>query len=169
MRLVAFFLFVIACSAELKVSIDSTGAYNITVNDKVWLRSSRVAIYVDNRWYSTEDNSLPLAGIAEAQGTDPYLGTWNETTITYNLVRNQSTTPITAHIRDFTIGSFLNFYLDTGNLSLTNSLLLDIDQIRTAFPSFLIEKIDDNDQRGYFTFEGQIEFACRVSSNDIFI
>ena len=157
MRLIVFLFFVIACSADVRVIIDSTGAYNITVNNQVWLRSSRVAIYADNRWYSTEDNSLPLAGITEAQGSDPYLGAWNETRITYNLVRTPTTTPVVAHIRQWSMGSAFTFHLETGNLSLTNQITLDYEQVRTAFPSFVIEKIDTNDQRGYFTFGGKVE------------
>lgn len=169
MRFVVFFLFfVVACSADTSISIDSTGAFNITVNNKVWLRSSRTAIYVDDRWYSTENNTLPLVSIAQAQGTDPYLGLWNETVITYNLVRNQSTTPIITHIREWDVGSFITFHMETGDQELTNKLLLDVDQIRTVFPSFYIEKTDADDQRGYFTFEGQFEFSRSIFSNNLF-
>ena len=156
MRLVVLLLFIVACSADVRISIDSTGAYNISVNNQVWLRSSRTAIYVDNRWYSTENNSLSLANIAEGQGTDPYLGAWNETAISYNLVRNQSTTLVTTRIRQWTAGSAFTFYFETGNQELNNQVALDFEQIRTVFPSFRIEKMDANDQRGYFTFGGNL-------------
>ncbi len=39
-----------------------------------------------------------------------------------------------------------------------NTILFNIDHVRTVFPSFHIKKIDKNDQRGYFTFEGNILF-----------
>ena len=157
MRLLLLLLLVVACSCDIRVSVDQTGAYNITINNKVWLRSSRTAIYVDDRWYSTENNSLPLVSITEAQGTDPFLGNWNETIVTYNLVRNQTTTPIVAHIRDWSIASAVTFHLETGNVALTSRLALDYEQIRTVFPSFGIESFDAGDQRGYFTIGGEKE------------
>ena len=154
MRLLVFLLLVVACSCDIRVSVDQTGAYNITINHQLWLRSSRTAIYVDDRWYSTENNSLPLVSITQAQGTDPYLGNWNETIVTYNLVRNQTTTPITAHIREWSIASAVTFHLETGNVALTSRLALDFDQIRTVFPSFRIEKLDASDERGFISLAG---------------
>jgi hypothetical protein len=157
MRLVVFLLLVVACWCDIRVSVDQTGAYNISVNNQLWLRSSRTAIYVDDRWYSTENNSLPLVSITEAQGTDPNLGNWNETKVTYNLVRSQTTTPIVAHIRQWTAASAFTFHLETGDADLTSRISLDFDRIRTVFPSFRIEKIDANDDRGYFTLAGNKE------------
>jgi hypothetical protein len=162
MRLLLLLLLVVACSCDIRVSIDQTGAYNITINNKLWLRSSRTAIYVDDRWYSTENNSLPLVSITEAQGTDPYLGNWNETRVTYNLVRNQTTTPIVAHIRDWSIASAVTFHLETGDVALTSRLALDFDQVRTVFPSFRIEKFDVGDERGYITIAGEQQPFSKV-------
>ena len=51
-----------------------------------------------------------------------------------------------------------NFHLETGDTVLKNTISLDMEQVRTVFPSFHIEKIDTNDNRGYFTFGGEIEF-----------
>ncbi|CAF5179270.1 unnamed protein product, partial [Rotaria sp. Silwood1] len=31
-----------------------------------------------------------------------------------------------------------------------------MDHVRTVFPSFCIEQMDQNDQRGYFTFEEEM-------------
>jgi len=158
MRLVVFLLLIVGCWCDISVVIHQNGAYNITVNNQLWLRSSRTAIYVDDRWYSTENNSLPLISITTAQGTDPILGAWNETKLTHNLVRNQTTTSIVAHIRQWNIVPALMFHLETGDTPLTNKIPLDMEEIRTVFPSFYIEKIDVTDQRGYFTVGGEIQF-----------
>jgi hypothetical protein len=163
MRLIVFLLLVVACWGDVRVSVDQTGAYNISVNNQLWLRSSRTAIYVDDRWYSTEiNNSLPLISITEAQGTDPNLGSWNETRLTYSLVRNQTTTPVIAQIRQWSSASAFTFHLDIGDVALTNNIALDFEQVRTVFPSFYIEKTDANDQRGYFTFGGEKKFFSIV-------
>ena len=155
MRLLVFLLLIVACWCDVRISVDQTGAYNITVNNQLWLRSSRTAIYADDRWYSTETNSLPIVSIVEAQGTDPYLGSWNETRITYNLVRNQTTTQPIASIRQWSAAPAFTFHFDVGDIALTNKIALDFEQIRTVYPSFNIEKTDANDQRGYFTFGGE--------------
>ena len=42
---------------------------------------------------------------------------------------------------------------------MTNTVPLDMDHVRTVFPSFYIEQMDENDQRGYFTFEGEFIFV----------
>jgi hypothetical protein len=158
MRLVVFLLLIAGCWCDISVVIDQKGAYNITVNNQLWLRSSRTAIFVDDRWYSTENNSLPLISITTAQGTDRYLGSWNETKLTYNLIRNQTTTSVVAHIRQWSIVQAITFHLETGDIALTNKIALDMEQVRTVFPSFYIEKIDATDQRGYFTVGGEIQF-----------
>jgi hypothetical protein len=157
MRLVVFLLLIAGCWCDISVVIDQNGSYNITVNNQLWLRSSRTAIYVDDRWYSTENNSLPLISITTAQGTDPILGAWNETKLTHNLVRNQTATSIVAHIRQWSIVPALTFHLETGDIALTSKIPLDIEQIRTVFPSFHIEKLSSNDQRGYFTVGGEVK------------
>jgi hypothetical protein len=158
MRFFVFFLFIVECWCEIRVLIDKNGGYNITVNNQLWLRSSRTAIYADDRWYSTENMSLSLIGITTAQGLDPILGTWNETILTYNLVRDQQTTSIVARIRQWNMVLAFTFDLETGNKALTTKETLGKDDVRTVFPSFVIERTDNNDERGYFTVAGEIEF-----------
>jgi len=162
MHLAVFLLIIIGCYCDVRVLLNQYGGYNITVNNQLWLRSSRTAIYADNQWYSTENNSLPLINITVAQGIDPYLGSWNETKLIYSLIRNQTSTLIIAHIRQWTAASAFTFHLDIGDVALTNRLALDFEQVRTVFPSFCIEKTDTNDQRGYFTFGGEKKFFCIV-------
>jgi hypothetical protein len=154
MRFVVFLLLIVGCWCDIRVLIDQNGGYNIIVSNKIWLRASRTAIYADDRWYSTENNSLPLVSITTAQGTDPYLGNWNETILTYNLVRAQ-TTQVVAHIRQWSIVPAFTFHLETGDRALTTKIPLDMEQVRTVFPSFYIET---NDQQAYFTVGGEIEF-----------
>lgn len=152
-----FFFLLVGCWAEIKVSIDEKGGYKIIANDKIWLRSSYAALYTDNKWYSSEDNSLPLTSITTAQGNDPYLGNWNETQLNYDLARNGTHTKIVASIRQWQDISAITFHFSTGDQTLTNTVPLDRDQVRTVFPSFNIEQLDKDDQRGYFTFEGRNE------------
>jgi hypothetical protein len=99
-----------------------------------------------------------LVGITTAQGIDPNLGGWNETKLTYNLVRSGKTTPIVARIRQCSLVSVFTFDLETGDVTLTTERALDINSVRKVFPSFLIETLDENDERGYFTVEGEVEF-----------
>ena len=155
MRFFVFLFLIVGCWCDVQILIDETGRYNITVNNQVWLRSSRTAIYADDQWYSTENTSLPLANITTAEGKDSTLGSWNETRLTYLLIRKQKTTPIVARIRQWSTVSALTFYLETGDLELTTNVTLHVDDVRTVFPSFLIEKMDQNDRRGYFTVAGQ--------------
>ena len=89
MRLaVVFLLLIVGCWGDMRVSIDQNGHYNITINNRVWLRSSRTEIHTDDRWYSTENNSFPLVEVTTAQGKDPILAAWNEMILTYHLVRD---------------------------------------------------------------------------------
>jgi hypothetical protein len=158
MRFVVFLFLIVGCWCDIQVSVDRQGGYNITIGNQVWLRSARTAIYVDDHWHSSDNNSLPLIDVSVGQGTDPYLGSWNETKLTYNLVRNQTLTSIVAHIRQWSLVPAFTFHLETGNKDLTNKISLDMEQVRTVFPSFFIEKMDMNDQRSYFTFGGKIYF-----------
>jgi hypothetical protein len=73
MHLVFFFL-IIGCYASIEVLIDEKGGYVIDINGRKWLQSSRTALYVDNKWYSSDDKSLPLINITTNQGTDRNLG-----------------------------------------------------------------------------------------------
>lgn len=165
LRLVVFLLFAILRSlADIQILIDQNGGYNITINNKLWLRSARTAIYADDQWYSTDNNSLPLLNITTGQGTDPYLGSWNETKLSYSLVRNQTTTTIVAHIRQWSSIPAFTFHLETGDTPLTYTIPLKFEEIRTVFPSFFIEKIDINDQRGYFTVGGETCFSLPMIS-----
>jgi hypothetical protein len=66
-------------------------------------------------------------------------------------------TKIVGHIRQWSF-SAITFHLDTGDQTMTNTIPLDMDHVRTVFPSFNIEQIDNNDQRGYFEFSGEIIF-----------
>lgn len=156
MHLLLLFSVTIGCFGDIKVSIDQTGGYIIRINDKEWLRSSRIGLYVDNQWYSSGGKSLPLMNITTSEGTDRYLGEWNETQLHHDLVRNEKHTKIVASIRQWHAVSAMTFHLDTGAEALTNTIPLNKNQVRTIFPSFNIEKMDEKDQRGYFTFEGQL-------------
>jgi hypothetical protein len=145
---------IIGCLSDIKVSVDKTGGYTIRVNGKDWLRSSRTGLYTDNKWYSSDDQTLPLMNITTGQGTDRYLGSWNETQLNYDLNRDGMHTKIVASIRQWHKISIITFHLNTGDQTLTNTNPLDKNQVRTIFPSINIEKIDANDNRSYFTFEG---------------
>ncbi len=158
MRLLVFLFLIVGCWGDLRVLVDENGGYNIAVNNQIWLRSSRTAIYVDDQWYSTENNSLSLISITDEQGTDPNLGSWNETQLNFDLVRSGTHTKIVGHIRQWSLVSAITFHLDTGDQMITSTVSLDTNQVRTVFPSFNIEQMDRNDQRGYFTFEGECNF-----------
>ncbi len=154
MHLLIFLSLIIVCLSDIKVSIDQSGKYTIRINDKEWLRSFEISLYVDNKWYSSDDKSLLLMNITTGQGIDPHLGRWNETQLNYDLNRNGIHTKIVGSIRQWDQISAITFHLNTGEQTLTNTMPLEKSQVRTIFPSFNIEKIDHSDQRGYFIFEG---------------
>jgi hypothetical protein len=156
MHFIVLLLLTVGCWADIQVSVDQKGGYSLFVGNRLWLRSSRTALYVDNTWYSSDNNSLPLTDIAYEQGFDPNLGSWNETQLIYDLVRSEIHTKIVGHIRQWNLVSAITFHLDTGDQIMTNTIPFNIDHVRTVFPSFHIEQIDMNDQRGYFTFEGEV-------------
>lgn len=147
--------FIFGCWADLQVTVDQKGGYNISVNNNLWLRSARTALYADDKWYSTEDNSLPLTSITTAQGVDPNLGSWNETQLNFDLNRSGTHSKVVASIRQWSSVSAITFHLNTGEHVLTNSKPLDTNHVSTVFPSFLIEQTSSQDQRGFFTFEGR--------------
>lgn len=155
MHLLILFSVIIGCFSDIQVSIEKSGAYTIRVNGKDWLRSSETGLYADDRWYSSADQSLPLVNITSAQGTDRYLGSWNETRLNYDLHRKGMHTKIVASIRQWHEISAITFHLNTGDQTLTNTKPLDKNQVRTIFPSMKIEKVDAHDNRSYFTFEGE--------------
>lgn len=158
MRLALFVTFMIVeCWCDVHVSIDRVkGGYNVSVADHLWLRSSRTALYADDRWYSSDDGSLPLIDTHLVQGNDKLLGEWNETQLIYGLTRGGIKTNVTGRVRQWSSFSAITFHLDIGSEPLTNTVPLTVDEVRTVFPSFHIEQIGTNDQRGYFTYEGQI-------------
>ncbi len=156
MHLLVLLLLVVGCYSDIKVSVDQKGGYNISVNDQLWLRSSYTAIYVDNKWHSSNNDSLPLTDVAYAEGNDPNLGSWNETQLIYDLVHSGIHTKVVGHIRQWNSVSAITFHLDTGDQTLINTVPLDMDDVRTVFPSFHIENMHESDQRGYFTYAGEI-------------
>ncbi len=74
MHFLVLLLLIVGCWCDIKVSIDQKGGYKISIDSNTWIRSSRTALYVDNKWYSSDDNSLPLTNISTDQGNDPNLG-----------------------------------------------------------------------------------------------
>jgi len=158
MHLLAFLLLIVGCWCDIKVSVNEKGGYNISINNTVWLRSSRTSLYADNKWYSSDNDSLPLTSISTAQGNDPNLGSWNETQLNFDLVRSGTHTKVVGSIRQWHEISAITFHLDTGNQVLTNSVPLDSNAVRTVFPSFHIEQIERKEERGFFTFEGKAIF-----------
>ncbi|CAF1382632.1 unnamed protein product, partial [Adineta ricciae] len=158
MHLLLLFVLIVECSSwgNINVSVDQKGGYQISIGDRVWLRSARTAIHVDNKWYSSDDDSLPLINITSGSGFDPQLGDYRDFQLNYDLARGGIHTIIVGHIRDWYSISGISFHLDTGDQILTNTVPLGMNDIRTVFPSFHIEQIDDGDQRGYFTFEGEM-------------
>jgi hypothetical protein len=158
MHLFVLYFFIGRCWCDIEVLIDEKGGYNISINGHVWLRSAHTAIYADNIWYSSDDSSLPLTNISSAQGIDPNLGSWNETQLIYDLVRTGKHTKIVGHIRQWNSFTAVAFHLDTGDEVLTNTIPLDMEHVRTVFPSFRIEQMDTNNQHEYFTFSGKVAF-----------
>ncbi|CAF3984657.1 unnamed protein product [Rotaria sordida] len=144
------------CWCDINISVDQQGGYNISVNGRIWLRSAQTAIYTDDKWFSSADGSLSLINITYAQGNDSNLGIWNETQLIYDLVRSEIHTKIVGHIRQWNSISAITFHLNTGDQMMINTIPLDMEHVRTVFPSFYIEQIDENDQRGYFTFSGMM-------------
>lgn len=140
--------------SEVQVLIDQKGDYNISINNQVWLRSSYTGIYIDDRWYQSNSSSLLLKDISYAEGIDPNLGSWNETQLNYNLHHNGTERKIVGGIRQWNSFSAITFHLHTDNETITTTVPLDKDNIRTIFPGFKIEQMNVNDQRGFFRYEG---------------
>ncbi len=72
MRLAVFVIaLIVECWCGIRVSVDRIqGGYNVSVGDRVWLHSSYTSLYVDERWYSSNDGSLPLIDTLLEQGND---------------------------------------------------------------------------------------------------
>jgi hypothetical protein len=95
-------LLIVKCSCDVHVAIDpTTGEYRVSVDDRIWLRSFRTALFADERWYSSDDGSLPLIDTKLVRGTDPYLGEWNETQLIYELTRRGTITNVTGRVRQW--------------------------------------------------------------------
>ncbi|CAF2953393.1 unnamed protein product, partial [Rotaria sp. Silwood2] len=62
--------------------------YNISINNRVWLRSSYTDLYSNNKWYTSKDGSLSLIDICFKEGNDSILGIWNQTELIYNFNLN---------------------------------------------------------------------------------
>ena len=156
------FIFVIilgVCCCNIKVSIETLkGEYNISINNRVWLRSSYAALYTSNHWFTSKNGSLLLVDSSFKQGNDLILGQWNETELIYKLNQNGKESNISGRIRQWNSIPAITFYFDSGLVNLNNDILLDMDRVRTVFPSFHIEKFDKNDHRGYLTFGGTERF-----------
>ena len=161
------FIFVIIFTlsyCDIQISIDSfKGNYNISINNRVWLRSSYTSLYSNNQWYSSKDGSLLLIDRHFNQGNDFYLGQWNETEFIYYLNINGKESNISGRIRQWNSISAISFYFDCAQFDLNNDILLDMDRVRTVFPSFNIEQIDHDDHRGYLTFGGILVFFILFS------
>lgn len=76
------------------------------------------AIYVDDRWYSSDVNTLPLKDLTYAEGNDPNLGSWNETQLNYDLIHSVIHTKIVGSIRQWKS-------ISTGDQIMSSSVLLD--------------------------------------------
>jgi len=153
MYLLIFVIIFVNCCCDIKVLIDNkSDDYNIIVNNRIWLRSSYTGLYNNNQWYKTNDGSLILIDKLNRKGNDLILGDWNETKFIYNLNNNLN---ISGTIRQWKSIEAITFYFDNGLNILKNQILLDMDSVSTVFPSFFIEKIDQYDHRGYFTFGGK--------------
>ena len=98
-------------------------------------------VHLTQLYMSTINGIHPtILNISSDQGDDPNLGSWNETQLNFDLVRNGTHTKIVASIRQWNDICAITFHLNTGNEILTNTKPLDADAVRTVFPSFHIEK-----------------------------
>jgi hypothetical protein len=150
-----FLLIIGGYYCDIKVSIDLKGSYDIFISNRIWLRSSYTSLYSNNRWYSTSDgSSLCLICKHLNRGNDSKLGEWNETELIYNYNLNEKLNNVTGRIRQWKSIPAIAFYFDSGIIDLNNDILLDMDRVRTVFPSFYIEKVGKDDHRAYLTFGG---------------
>ncbi len=150
-----FLLIVKICLCDIEVLIDDLkGSYSILINNRIWLRSSYTSLYNSNQWYTTKDGSLCFISKDFKEGNHSILGEWNETQLIYNFNLNEKLNNLTGRIRQWKSISAITFYFDSGTIDLNNDILLDMDRVRTVFPSFYIEQIDKDDHRSYLTFGG---------------
>jgi hypothetical protein len=145
--------------SHIKVLIDhQNGNYNITIKDKLWLRSSYTGLYLNNQWFKSNNNSLDLIHIDLNQGNHSILGEWNQTQFIYQFYYKNQFENLSTIIREWKSLSIITFYFNNLDFEIENDFLLDMDRVSTVFPSFFMEKFDENDQRGYFTYGGKYLF-----------
>ncbi|CAF2054431.1 unnamed protein product [Rotaria magnacalcarata] len=157
LKIVLLFILINLSYSNINISINNrTGEYNLTINNRIWLRSSYTSLYTNNQWFTSKNQSLHLIDSIFKQGYDVLLGEWNETILIYNFNLNRTSINITGAIRQWKLIPAINFYFHNDFIDLNNDILLNCDQVRTVFPSFYIEKIDQDDHRAYLTFGGMM-------------
>ncbi|CAF0933804.1 unnamed protein product [Adineta steineri] len=136
-----FLLIIVGYNCDIKIVIDDLkDDYNISINNRIWLRSSYTSLYNSNQWFTTKNNeSLHLIGKNFNEGDDLILGQWNETEFIYNFNSDGKSINVTGRIRQWKLFSAITFYFDNNLIDLNNDILLDMDRVRTVFPSFYIE------------------------------
>ena len=109
--------------------------------------------------YSSDDNSLPFIGVDFISECDSNLGDYRNFQLSFSRVRSGISPIIVGHMCDWYAIFGISFHLDTGNQTMTNIVPPDLDHVHTIFPSLHIEEVDQNDQRGYFRFDDNIDFS----------
>lgn len=160
-------IFVQTYFCDLKVSIDSeSGNYNLTVNQRLWLRSSYTGLYFNNRWFRSGDGSLSLVESIFRRGNDLLLGEWNETQLIFHFNNRNQSFNMTGAIRQWKTLPAVTFYWNNTSSDIRNEHLLDMDRVSTVFPSFYVEKFSEDDRRAYLTFGGKHLPLSSFLSND---
>lgn len=156
MYVLGVLLIIAGYNCHINVTIDDfKGSFNVTINSRIWLRSSYTRLYTSNQWFTTQDDSLLLIDKHLNEGNDSILGRWNETCLVYQFRFNDTPVYISGSIRQWELIPALTFHFQSAaTVDLNNDRLLDMDRVRTVFPSFYAEKFDKNDHRGYLTFGG---------------
>ncbi|CAF3313270.1 unnamed protein product [Rotaria socialis] len=72
-------------TANESVLISLGGEYNLTVNNRLWLRSSYTSLYTNNQWFTSKSQSLHLIDSIFKQGYDVLLEDWNEAIFIYKV------------------------------------------------------------------------------------
>ncbi|CAF1333687.1 unnamed protein product [Rotaria magnacalcarata] len=156
LKIVLLFILINLSYSNINISINNrTGEYNLTINNRIWLRSSYTSLYTNNQWFTSKNQSLHLIDSIFKQDYDVLLGDWNETILIYNFNLNRTSINITGTIRQWKLIPAIKFCFHNDFIDLNNDILLNCDQVRTVFPSFYIEKIDQDDHRAYLTFGGK--------------
>ena len=144
------YLYIVKCSPveNLEVSIDdSTGGFKIYLSNKLWFNSADVWFRANEKWYSTQDGSLKLAGTSKSTGRldwgpmDIYMFTWTSND------KMQFTT-YTVVFQNVPAVIFGQQWDNGGNKTSTGNN----DDVISRWPSFKIEDIGID--RGYATWGG---------------